>query len=390
MLSRRHLRIKVFQGLYALQVAREANYELALDFIADAFKPNLNSMEPQDLEQLESLRKIATALLEQNYRSGQIDKDDQTPPHAFVAAKNALTHYLQRTKEDRERISRRMPPEIDGIYDTYLFVLQLFIELSVLSKMERDRQYEDIDGPKLARNSGFDTNQIVKILAESKPLQAELIRRGARWDDPKNTFVRKLFREVFRNDEIYRAYCTKSAHNLEEDQELINHALKNILFKHEDCVTFWEQNDLYWNETGDIVRKMAAKTLKSAQEAEGVQLSPLTDSWDEDHYFMEELFKQTLHNERQYEELIAEPLKNWDADRLASTDYLILKMALAEMMTFTGIPVKVTINEAIELAKEYSTPKSGKFVNGILDTLSKSLIGDGKIRKSGRGLLDNK
>lgn len=390
MLSRRHLRIKVFHGLYALQVAREANYELAVDFITDAFKPNLNSMEPQDLEQLESLRKTATTLLEKNYRSGQIDKDDQTHSHAFVAAKNALTQYLQRTKEDSERICRKMPAEIDGVYDTYLFILQLFVEMGVLSKNERDRQYEDPDGPKLSRIAGFDTNQIIQALTNHKALQTEIIRRGASWNDAQSTFVRKLFRDIFRNDETYQTYCAKFPHTPAEDQELVSYALKNVIFKHEDCLTFLEQNDLYWNETSDIVRKMATKTLKSTQEPEGTELSPLTDSWDEDQFFMEELFKQTLHNEQQYEEFIAEPLKNWDADRLASTDYLILKMALAEMMNFSGIPVKVTINEAIELAKEYSTPKSGKFVNGILDTLSKSLINDGKIRKSGRGLLDNK
>jgi N utilization substance protein B len=135
---------------------------------------------------------------------------------------------------------------------------------------------------------------------------------------------------------------------------------------------------------------MVSKTLKSATEPDGVLLVPLTDDWEEDRYFMEELFEQTVTYNDEYEGYIAEPLKNWDVERLSAMDYLILKMSVSEMINFPGIPVKVTINEAIEIAKEYSTPKSGKFVNGILDTLSKNLIKEGKIRKSGRGLLDNK
>ena len=390
MLSRRHLRIKVFQALYALQSAREANYEIALDFVADAFKPDLNSMLPQDAKQLEAFRAQALQLLENNHRSGHFERDDQTPPPVYVTAKNALTQFQQRLKEDQTRISRKMIPEVEGIYDTYLFVLQLFSELSVLSKTERNRKYEDFDGPKLERLSGFDTNIVVIALKESTALEAEIIRKGVGWNDEKADFVRKLYRAIFRNDETYRAYCSQQKHSPEDDQKLVEYALKEVLFKHEEAVEFLEKLDLYWNETGDIVRKMVQKTLKSVAEAGELQLEPLTDSWDDDQFFMEELFKKTIEQDQEFEQIIADPLKNWDIDRLASTDNLILKMALAEMMTFSGIPTKVTINEAIELAKEYSTPKSGKFVNGILDTISKNLVAEGKIRKSGRGLMDNK
>ena len=392
MLSRRHLRIKVFQALYSLQSAREADYEMALDFIAEAFKPDLNSMLPQDAKQLESFREAAFKLLEKSHRKGDLERDDQTPAPVYVTAKNALMQFQKRVKEDQSRLERRLIPEVESIYDTYLFVLQVFMELGGLSKIERDRQYEDFDGPKLERLSGFDTNRVVVALKESKVLEAEIIRKGIGWNDEKNTFVRQLFRDIFRNDETYRAYCAQmpSTHSEADDQALMEHAFKNVLFKNKETVEFLEKLDLYWNETSDIVRKMTQKTLKSVTESGELELVPLTDSWEDDQFFMEELFKKTIEQDQEFEEIIAEPLKNWDVDRLASTDNLILKMALAEMMTFSGIPTKVTINEAIELAKEYSTPKSGKFVNGILDTVSKSLIKDGKIRKSGRGLMDNK
>ncbi|MDF7820667.1 transcription antitermination factor NusB [Runella sp. MFBS21] len=390
MLSRRHLRIKVLQSLYALQAAREADYQLAVDFIVESFKPDLNSMTPQDPVKLEGMRKITTMLLEENYRGGDISKDEDAPAEAIVTAKNALKYYQDLYRKDKQRIARQLTPEVEAIYNSYLLLLQLFIELGSLSQGERERQYDDPDSNPLSKLSGFDTNQVVVALTQSTVLQDEFIRRGISWGEHATGMVRKLFREVFRQDEVYRAYCAQKKHTVEEDQQLMQHALKEVILKNEEVINFFELNDLYWSENGDLARKMTNKTLKSATEPEGVQLSPLTDDWEEDRYFMEELFEQTVTRNDEYEQLVAEPLKNWDLERLAPMDYLILKMSVSEMVNFPGIPVKVTINEAIEIAKEYSTPKSGKFVNGILDTLSKKLVKEGKVRKSGRGLLDNK
>lgn len=390
MLSRRHLRVKVLQSLYALQAAREADYQLAVDFITESFKPDLNSMTPQDPLKLEGMRKMTTLLLEENYRKGEIPHDDDTPPTALVTAKNALRYYQDLFKKDKQRIARQLTPEVEAIYNTYLLLLQLFIEFGSLSQAERDRQYDDPDNKPLSKIAGFDTNRVVVALSESKTLENEFIRRGITWGQETTGLVRTLFRDVFRNDDAYRAYCETKEHTAEEDLQLILNALKDVVLKNEDVVSFFELKDLYWSENGDLARKMANKTFKSTIEDSGLQLTPLTDDWDEDRFFMEELFEQTTTRNDEIEQIIAEPLKNWDLDRLAPMDYLILKMSVSEMMSFPGIPVKVTINEAIEMAKEYSTPKSGKFVNGILDTLSKTLIKEGKIRKSGRGLLDNK
>ena len=390
MLSRRHLRVKVLQSLYALQAAREADYQLAVDFITESFKPDLNSMTPQDPLKLEGMRKMTTLWLEENYRKGEIPHDDDTPPTALVTAKNALRYYQDLFKKDKQRIARQLTPEVEAIYNTYLLLLQLFIEFGSLSQAERERQYDDPDNKPLSKIAGFDTNRVVVALSESKTLENEFIRRGITWGQETTGLVRTLFRDVFRNDDAYRAYCETKEHTPEEDLQLILNALKDVVLKNEDVVSFFELKDLYWSENGDLARKMANKTFKSTIEDSGLQLTPLTDDWDEDRFFMEELFEQTTTRNDEIEQIIAEPLKNWDLDRLAPMDYLILKMSISEMMSFPGIPVKVTINEAIEMAKEYSTPKSGKFVNGILDTLSKTLIKEGKIRKSGRGLLDNK
>jgi N utilization substance protein B len=122
---------------------------------------------------------------------------------------------------------------------------------------------------------------------------------------------------------------------------------------------------------------------------ENLVLMSLSANWQDDKEFAESLYKQTLADDAKYEQLIAESVQNWDVERVALTDKILLKMALCEMHLFRAIPVKVTINEYIEISKIYSTPKSKQFVNGILDKLAQDLTASGAIRKSGRGLLDN-
>ncbi|HMR58805.1 MAG TPA: transcription antitermination factor NusB [Cyclobacteriaceae bacterium] len=129
--------------------------------------------------------------------------------------------------------------------------------------------------------------------------------------------------------------------------------------------------------------------MKSFEGGE-ITLQKLSLDWDDDKLFITKLFANTINLDEKYKQLIAQNTRNWEVDRLPLTDRVILEMALAEMVTFPNIPVKVTINEYIELTKEYSTPKSRQFINGILDVMSKSMKDSGAIKKSGRGLIDNK
>ena len=141
------------------------------------------------------------------------------------------------------------------------------------------------------------------------------------------------------------------------------------------------------------MRSLAAKVLKNASLPDIAIAEPLPEiamNWEEDKEFFENIFNFTITNGVSNKVLIAEKTKNWDIERLAFTDKIIISMALAEMVHFPSIPVKVTINEYIDISKTYSTPKSKQFVNGLLDVLAKELTEKGQIRKSGRGLLDNK
>lgn len=229
----------------------------------------------------------------------------------------------------------------------------------------------------------------MQALTALQPLQDEAIRHSISWTDDMG-FVRKALKEVMKADDTYRTYCEQRTHTADEDQALVQYVLRTLIFKHETMRDHLAEIDLSWAENSEVVRGLAIRTLKSTQSITGLQLEPLTDDWEEDELFLTTLFQQSLLNDADYEQLLAEQLQNWDVERVAILDRIILKLAVCELLSFPNIPVKVTINEYIELAKAYSTPKSGKFVNGILDNLSEKLMASGRLRKSGRGLLDNK
>jgi len=389
MLSRRLLRIKVMQALYALRQARTSNQQLALEAIEAQFQPDLNSMEPQNHPQLEGYRRLAAVLFEEGLAKGQPDEDENTPPRVLRAANDQLLLYRNRTNKEQERILQQLIEEVRRMDDAYIRLLLLLVELGHAARVDRERRFDDPDAPQLAKESGLDLNPVVRALAGHQPLEREAIRRGISWSDEQG-LVRKIYQDVLKHDEQYQAYCRQFEHTAEEDQQLVQHILRNLLLKQDPARHYFEETVLNWSENSEVIRSMAIRTLKSAGTVEGVKLVELTDDWEEDQLFVDTLYRQTLANEAEYDQLLSEQLVNWDVERVAQLDKIILTLALAELLHFPNIPVTVTINEYIDLAKNYSTPKSGKFINGVLDSLSEKLKASGKLRKSGRGLLDNR
>lgn len=387
MLNRRLLRSKAVQALYASRISADANLQLAKDEIAAAYLPDLNSMQPQNLERLEGLKRLALLTFTEYVGKGQPADDDQVPREVIQVAHRAYQNYVQQNKIDRPLVVKRVLQETEGIYDEFLRVLTLLLELAHQAELDRERIVRNPDNP-FPTASGLNDNEVVRLLRADAEFEVEVIRRGVSWGNDMSV-VRKTYRDALCSDEEYIRYCQQPAHTTEEDQKLTQHVLRNVILKHEVPVEHFEQNDLFWEEHFEIIRGMAIKTLRSASSGK-IQLAELTEDWDEDHFFVEELFKKTIENDKEYQGYVLEQLKNWDVERVALLDMIILKTALAELINFPGIPVKVTINEFIEIAKRYSTLKSGSFVNGNLDRLAKRLTEAGVIRKSGRGLIDNK
>ena len=388
MLNRRLLRTKAVQALYARKLTADANRSLALDQIEEAFAPDLNSMEFQDKQKLNAMKRQAAARLDELIKDSQSTSSEELPTDVSRVSESAFKAYSRQTVADGEKMVRRVLNETESIYVDFIRVLSMLLELSYQAKLDRERKYDDPEAP-FSKNGGLNTNRVIMVLQEDKTLEEEIIRNGISWSNDMN-MIRKTYREALRKDATYEEYCNKVEHTPEEDQQLVQYILRQVILKHEVPLEYLEQRDLYWVDHSELIRGLAIKTLKSADNAETFALSPLTKDWEEDRFFVEELFRYVIEEDDQYDLYLDEQLKNWELDRIALVDMIILKTALAELIHFPGIPVKVTINEFIEIAKRYSTPKSGKFVNGVLDVLSVKLAAQGIIRKSGRGLIDNK
>lgn len=387
MLNRRLLRSKVVQALYASKIATEANRLLAIDEITETYQPDLNSMLPQNRPRLEGLKRLSLLSLDELIKTGQPAQDEEVPADVIRNASRAYEQYRKRNQQDSRVILNRVLKETEAIYDEFLLVMQLMIELAHQARLDRGREFHNPDDTH-PMESGLDDNTVIQQLTASEAFELQVIRAGTSWSN-EMALVRKTYREALKSDALYIEYCRQTTHTAEEDQKMAQHVLRQIILKHEIPLGFLQQSDLYWDDHAELVRSLAIKTLRTADSGK-IQLAELTDDWEEDKFFVEELYHKAIENDVQYEGYLLEQLKNWDLERIALVDMIIMKAALTEMIHFPGIPVKVTINEFIEIAKRYSTLKSGKFVNGNLDRLAEKLKENGVIRKSGRGLIDNK
>lgn len=374
MLNRRTLRIKIMQSLFAFGQCREANHLLALDLIDEKFQPDLNSMEPQDKELLRKQKKIALQLFERRFKGKEVAESPD--PRIEKVVTEALDLFEKQVTKDQNFLSKSLVVEIEKLTGLYCNVLGLLLEFAELAAAE-----------KKVNHSHFVNHPWITALRTNKELTTQLLKSGF-WVQHRDT-VRAWFREVIKENTNYQEFIATKKPDEVHQRDLIKHIVRKLILGAGPINDFFEAEDIRWAEDRDIIRSLVDKTIKSF-DTDQITLQKLSLDWEDDKLFISKLFKNTVDLEVQYKQLIAQNTKNWEVDRLPLTDRVILEMALAEMIHFPNIPVKVTINEYIELTKEYSTPKSRQFVNGILDVIAKSMKDSGAIKKSGRGLIDNK
>lgn len=389
MINRRSLRIKAFKNLYSYESCKGANYLMGLDLIDKEFSPDLNSMEIVDQEELDRKKDIALKSF-----GAYFEKDSKVEGQEEVADEvNEAWEYVGRqNKSDFRRLSNDLLEEASKVTSDHILILSLLEELAFLNKKLADekKSLTNILGERAQSSTNFYDNQAVKKLAQSDDFQALKRKHKISWDNQRDQ-LRDWYKGVLNKDESFKAYLQKEKSNYEEDWEIVDYICRGIIFKNDVFVSYFEDIDLNWSENKPIVRSLVIKSLKSIVEDEDeFQIADISYNWDEDSEYVKELFKKTADEDEYLENLLKSKLQNWDIDRVAMTDKVLLKMALAELIYFPSIPTKVTINEFIEISKTFSTPKSKKFVNGILDGLTSELIDKGIIRKSGRGLIDNK
>ncbi|WPP53384.1 transcription antitermination factor NusB [Catalinimonas niigatensis] len=374
------------QHVYAYKQCQRSNYELAFQYVHDAYEPDLNSMEVQDKTKLAEERAVVLQLLEDYFQHQPLREAEEK---YMEVAKEAISRYEKQCRKDQEFLLNQMISSTERIADHYRLLLLLLVEFADESHRDQLKQQTYASQPQLEVRTNFYLNKVIQAIRDSEVLQQETEERKLNWNNNKLE-IRQWYKNNIKAEEEFKKYQALKTSGLEDDISIVRHVFNNIILKSDTIANFFEENDINWVENSKSIKSMVNKTIKSVStESDEIEIVELTPNWEEDRDFLVDLYKITLQNDLEYEQIIREKSKNWAVDRIASLDSVVIKMAIAEMIHFRSIPVKVTINEYIDLSKNYSTHKSKQFVNGMLDVIAQELQSKNMIRKSGRGLIDN-
>lgn len=296
-------------------------------------------------------------------------------------------------KEDRKKlqleISKQLNQSILDIEKSYYDIISLIIIIKNINQEKKEIAKDELI-KKSASRFNLSNNSIINFL-ETNPLIIDaLIKHNNGWNT-KTEKIRNWY-NIFLQEEIYKNYITIEKPSFDEDFDFLQNMITKFLFKDDDINKSFEEDNIFWNEDFLIVKSMIKKTLKTLNSSNfnTFATASLSDDIKDDVKFASSLFDCVIDNSTEYDEHISKFAKNWDLERISLMDRTILRMGIGEMVNFRNIPIKVSINECIDIAKNYSSPKSGKFINGLLDVISLNLLKEKKIIKTGKGLIDNK
>lgn len=317
--------------------------------------------------------------------------------HLRVKVLQALYAFFQSGGNDLAVGEKQLLKSTDKLYELYIYQISFLIRLSdfVRNRIEDAKKKFYPTDEDLHPNTRLIENRILDQIYNNKDYRRWSDKLKINWADEDHLF-QKLYLELKKGDE-YNAMVHSGMTSYNDDKELLLLIVSNYLSEYELLRNFYEDKSIFWaDEDYDISLLMLIKTFshyKQSWEADK-SLPPLfktdedDDGEDEDRKYMLKLFRYTILRSDEIAKLIEEQADNWELERIAVMDMIILKMALIELMVFPSIPVKVTINEYIEISKSYSSLKSKMFINGILDKLLIKLRNEGKIVKMGRGLIE--
>jgi len=308
--------------------------------------------------------------------------------HLRIKILQILYGFYQDEDLDTTKAKKALDHSIDKMYQLYLLLISMIAEMQGLAidKIEAGRKKQLPTEEDLHPNTKFVRNATLRILANSKQLKNRLSETGVGWGKHRE-LLRNLHRSLIE-DEEYTTYMSSDERSFRHDRESLLRMFRKHLINETAFQDMLEEESIFWVDDLDLASSMVIKTIKNInEEDEEVDIMPVWRNDDDDKEFMVGLFTQTLAQGVLNEELIKEGAQNWELERIALIDRILMKMALAEAKTFESIPLKVTLNEYIELSKYYSTEKSHGFINGILDQLFTSLHESGDIKKTGRGLI---
>jgi N utilization substance protein B len=277
---------------------------------------------------------------------------------------------------------------IQKTYDLYHHLFQLVVEIAdhansiiELRKKKHFPTEEDLNP-----NTRFISNHLIYQLRNNKALLKNLEQSKLSWSNEPE-LIKKLYTALV-NADFYNDYMKKPERTYADDKKVIELLFAEVVLQSEELVSILEEESIYWNDDIDFVISMIIKTIKKFKEFsnENSALMPLFKD-DEDEDFTKNLFRKSVLNHDELKKIVEQHTENWDVERIAFLDNLIMEMAIAEFLYFPSIPTKVSLNEYIELSKYYSTQKSRNFINGILDKALKALKKEERVKKAGRGLI---
>lgn len=308
-----------------------------------------------------------------------------------IKAMQALYGFFQAEDGDMPKGERELLRSIDRTYELYIYLLLFLQEFARISRnqIEIAKEKKLPTAEDLNPNLRFVNNRLLVQLENLDKLRREGEMRKLTWQsDSEMDLVRSTW-ESIRNWDIFKAYMSSPVDSYAADQEFLTDLFKKFVADDDSVEYFLEEKNMHW--PGDLNMAVAPaliRTLETASETREPQLAPLFKDPEEDRQFVLDLYRKTIIENELCEKLIAEKTKNWEVDRIAVMDVILMKMAIVELQQFPSIPVKVTLNEYIEISKTYSTPKSKQFINGILDKLVADFREDGSMKKTGRGLME--
>lgn len=299
-----------------------------------------------------------------------------------------LYAYFQNGDGEINKAEKALLFSIQKSYDLYHYLLLLIVEIADYASARIDialqkkiPSYEDLNP-----NTKFIENKIISMLRENLQMGKYLKNTPLTWSHTPD-LIKKLHNKI-RMARFFKDYMENPERSFEEDKKIIIDIYSKELVAFEGLYQVLEEQSIFWNDEVEFMISMITKTIKGFRESnnEKNQLLSLYKN-EEDKEFVINLFRKSIVHQKEYRDIVENFTKNWDVDRIAFMDFLILEMAIAEAIEFPFIPTKVTINEYLEIAKSYSTEKSRIFINGLLDKIFKHLKLTDKIRKTGRGLI---
>ena len=291
--------------------------------------------------------------------------------------------YYQNGSKNLDAAEKELFFSLSKAYDLYNYLLMLMIALTNYAQKRLDTAKAKLapTAEELYPNMKFVENKFISQLEVNKQLTEFISNQKRTWANDED-FVKGLYEKIIASD-IYKEYMASSEDTYEEDRELWRKIYKTFIFNNEELDVLLEDQSLYWNDDKEIVDTFVLKTIKRFDEKNGANQPLLPEFKDEeDRDFARRLFRRSILNCDYYRHLISENTRNWDLDRVAFMDVVIMQCALAEILSFPNIPVSVSLNEYVDIAKVYSTTKSGSFVNGTLDGIVKELKKEGKLSKN--------